>query len=387
MVALTVRRGYAACSVADLVELSGVSSRSFYDLFADKEDCFLATLDEALNGLEAVATAQLDGTGTMQERAARATRGLAELAVSQPAAARFCLVDSYGVGDHARKRLDESTSALAELLGVIFAGLPERRGMPPELTRAIVGGLIAVLYRCLARDEPGEVPALAQGLHDWAFGIPPPPRPLRPKGRRPKPVEADLPPFAAYVPAERVLRGFASAVAQKGYLATTIADVAAVASISQNTFYAHFRDKEDVLYGALDSSGAQLLAAVLPAIRRTPNWPAALRVAMETACGFLAAEPAFAQLREVEVYTIGPRAVEHRDRAQTELLRELRKLADSPAPRGVALEATLGAIRFLFYERVRAGTPTEVTKVAPFATYLALAPSMGAEAAWEAALG
>lgn len=45
--------GYEATRVNDLVEISGVSSRSFYDLFADKEACFVATLKEVLKRLRA----------------------------------------------------------------------------------------------------------------------------------------------------------------------------------------------------------------------------------------------------------------------------------------------------------------------------------------------
>src|SRR5215218_10044342 len=40
MVASVAERGYENTRVADLVEISGVSLRSFYDLFADKQACF-----------------------------------------------------------------------------------------------------------------------------------------------------------------------------------------------------------------------------------------------------------------------------------------------------------------------------------------------------------
>src|SRR5215212_7749632 len=46
MVAGVSTRGYAETRLADLVDVSGVSSSSFYDLFADKHACFLATLEE-----------------------------------------------------------------------------------------------------------------------------------------------------------------------------------------------------------------------------------------------------------------------------------------------------------------------------------------------------
>src|SRR6476620_3098833 len=40
MVASVAERGYSATTLGDLIEISGVSSRTFYDLFPDKQACF-----------------------------------------------------------------------------------------------------------------------------------------------------------------------------------------------------------------------------------------------------------------------------------------------------------------------------------------------------------
>ncbi len=188
------------------------------------------------------------------------------------------------------------------------------------------------------------------------------------------------------MPAERVLRGFAAVVAKKGYAAATIADVAAEAQISQNTFYKHFRDKADALEAVLDSSGAQMVAATLPAVRRSPEWPGAVRVALEALCGFMTAEPVFARLREVEVYAVGPEAVAKRDRARSEIVRMLGTVVE---PEGdfdpIAVEATLGAFQSLLYIRIMQGRLRDLSEVPPVVTYLALAPKLGAEEAWKVA--
>ena len=389
MVAVTAERGYPETSVSDLVELSGVSSRSFYDLFAGKEDCFLATMDGILLAVQKLASEELGGEGTMEARALRAAQTLAKTAVAQPATARLWIVEAFCAGEEARRRIDTAQARLTEQLQAVLCELPARPEMPPELTRAILGGIAGVLYRRLARGEEETIPSLTRGLNEWALGLPPPPGPLRPKGRRNRARGEGSPPFVAHVPGERVLRGFVAAVAEKGYAATTIADIAAAASISQNTFYAHFRNKEDALYAAIDSSGAQMVAATLPAVRRAPEWPGAVRVALEALCGFLTAEPAFAHLREIEVYAIGPQAVEHRDRAGKEIVEVLGALAlESPAaPNPLVVEVTLTAIQSLFYERMRSTGPSGLTELVPLATYLALAPLIGAKDAFAAASG
>ena len=45
----------------------------------------------------------------------------------------------------------------------------------------------------------------------------------------------------------RILRALAGCMAEKGYPATTIADIARVARVSKTVLYAHFRDKEECL--------------------------------------------------------------------------------------------------------------------------------------------
>jgi AcrR family transcriptional regulator len=48
MVEVAAERGAGAASVAHIVARAGVSRRTFYDLFEDREDCFLAAFDEVI---------------------------------------------------------------------------------------------------------------------------------------------------------------------------------------------------------------------------------------------------------------------------------------------------------------------------------------------------
>ncbi len=389
MVAVASTKGYRATSVADLVEISGVSSRSFYQHFADKEECFLATLDEIVAiTRRQVAEGPLDVDGPEQGVVA-VGRALAQMLAHQPYAARLLLVEAFSAGEEARGRMHEVEKRTGELLQAAFEQTPGRQGMPPELTRALLGGVAGVVARRLARDEIEGIEELASALGRWVLSVPPPPRPLRSPTRRNRAAASEAPPFAAHLSGERILRAFAAVVAEKGYAGTKVSDVVARASISQATFYAHFRDKEDAFNAALDSSGAQLVAATLPAVRRAPPWPAALRVALEAIFGFLAAEPAFAHLRSVEVYGLGLEAVQLRDRHEAEIVSVLCSLP-AEAPTGiepVPLEATLAAIHALLFLWVREQGVERLGELVPFATYLALAPLLGAEEAWEVACG
>jgi AcrR family transcriptional regulator len=390
MVAVAAKKGYPNTSVADLVELSGVSSRSFYEQFANKEDCFVATLDEILGITQRMAEATLEADGDGPLPAHTAVEALTQMAAAQPAAAKLCSVLAFCAGETPRQRIAQAATDLSALLQREGEEQPDQDRMPAELNKAIFGGVALVLYRRLARDEIEGLVELGPELRNWITGIPVPPRPLRSKARRRAAGErrSGPPPLAAHVPAERILRGFTEVVAEKGYAAATIADVAARARISQNTFYKYFRDKADALEAALDSSGAQMVAATLPAVRREPQWPGALRVALEALCGFMAAEPVFARLREVEVYAVGPEAVAQRDRARGEVVRMLASVADGAEDfRPLAVEATLGAFQSLLYGRIAEGRLRGLAEVPPIVTYLALAPQLGAEEAWEVACG
>ncbi len=59
---------------------------------------------------------------------------------------------------------------------------------------------------------------------------------------------------------ERLLRAAAEVFAQRGYDGTRVADIAAVAGVSNGALYAHFRSKAELLTGALHTHGRRLLA-------------------------------------------------------------------------------------------------------------------------------
>jgi len=384
-----VERGYEATTVADLLALSGVSRASFYRHFNDKSECFAAAIAEIFRIATTAVSHGLQGEGSWPERGREGFDLMLEMIVAEPAAARCSLVEAWRARGQSAEQLDQARAVSAGLTEAVFQHLDDHAGTPPELVAAIIGGVHAVIYRRLALGQTAELAELGDGLWEWALSYPPPPAPLVGRGRTRRRGPAQMPPFAAHVPAERMLRGFSAAVAAKGFERATIADIATAASMSQATFYEHFANKEEALAAALDSSGAQLLAATLPAVRRAPDWPSAMRAAMETICGFLAAEPDFARLRAVEVYAIGPEAVAARDRAGREILQVVLALAFEEPPQmdSLAVEAMAGAVNSLFYDRVRREGPASLPEAAPLAIYIALAPLVGPETAYAVAAG
>lgn len=385
MVALAPTKDYHEITVADLVRLSGVSSRSFYELFRDKEECMVATVDEIMRVVGAVAEQALAAAPAGASRAGLAIETFIRVIAAQPAAARLCMVTALAAGPRPRARMDEAITGFAGLLHSAIEEMPDHDGVPAELTEAILGGIALVLYERLANGDPQQIADLTPDLQAWALSIPSPPGPLRPRRRW---FSGEHPPSAPpLIVAERILRSFAELVAEKGFAATTVADIAARARISQNTFYKHFRDKRQAFDAALESSGAQMVAATVPAVRRHGKWPGGVRLGLEAGCAFLASERHFAYLRDVEAYALGPEAVRQRDRATWEVLELLRETVPPQArPKALEVEAILGAFKALLYRRVGQGRWSELGDVPPLITYLILCRSAGAQAAWEAAV-
>src|SRR5689334_24286331 len=59
---------------------------------------------------------------------------------------------------------------------------------------------------------------------------------------------------------DRLLRAAADVFAERGYDGTRVADIAAVAGVSNGAMYAHFASKAELLAGALRTHGRRLLA-------------------------------------------------------------------------------------------------------------------------------
>jgi AcrR family transcriptional regulator len=131
-----------------------------------------------------------------------------------------------------------------------------------------------------------------------------------PRGRHGLPREA-----VVSAQRERMLRAMAETMAEKGYVATTVADVLRAAGVSRETFYEQFTSKEDCFANAYEAAAAMLLEAATGARGRgepIEQFSRTLRVYLDA----LAAEPEFARLFLVEVYAAGPDALARRAAVQ-----------------------------------------------------------------------
>ena len=160
--------GYGGMSVARVTSRAGVSRRTFYEQFGDREDCFLALFDEALDratrvAREAAATAVAAGVGDRWcERVRAGLFALLVLVEDDPAIGSLLIVDALAVGPKVLKR---RTRALEALKAVIDGGRVEAKrargapAPPPPLTaEGVLGAVLSVIHaRLLERAVDGSL--------------------------------------------------------------------------------------------------------------------------------------------------------------------------------------------------------------------------------------
>jgi AcrR family transcriptional regulator len=383
MVAACAEHGYRAVTIAHLTEIAGVSRRDFYAHFPGKKECFIATVEEAFALATAAVSGSFDAAPDPLRGARDAAESFAEQICEQPAAARMCLLESYAAGPQAREAVERGAAGMEAVIAEIFARAGGARPMPASLIRAFVGAAYKVTHTRLHEGREEELRELCPRLLGWALSYEAPTRPLRP--RRPE-THLEAPGIADSDP---LLAAITELVCERGFDEATGARIVKAAHISYRTLYARFENREDAVMAAIEAGGERMLAATLPLVEAAPDWPGAVRTAFLSTCSMMAADPAMARLRALEVYAIGPEAVALRDGAGERLLGALNRphRPDAPAAEPLILEAIVGGIYALAYDQAAGNGPADPTELVPVLTYLALPPFLGAEEATRRANG
>ena len=118
---------------------------------------------------------------------------------------------------------------------------------------------------------------------------------------------------------ERMIRGLADAMAEKGYIGTPVADIIQRAGVSRETFYQQFDSKLDCFLAAFDATEELLLAVLADVVEKSADLPPSERYerVLGTYLDLVLADPALARLVIVEVYAAGPVAMRRRQALQS----------------------------------------------------------------------
>jgi AcrR family transcriptional regulator len=160
MTEVTAKRGYAEASVADAIAVAGVSRKTFYEQFTDKEDAFLCAYDVVSDRLIAqlvsVGAAHPDPTARRRAQVAAFLDALAR----EPAGARVFMVDVLGAGPRALRRREKVNARFAEAVLGSATQDPVRRA-------AIIGGINNVVAGELLLGHASRLRDLAAPLAEF----------------------------------------------------------------------------------------------------------------------------------------------------------------------------------------------------------------------------
>lgn len=180
---------------------------------------------------------------------------------------------------------------------------------------------------------------------------------------------------------ERIVAGLAEAVAERGYNAVTIAQIAKAARVSKRAFYEQFESKEECFLAAFEIVVAHLRDLIEAAIEPVPDWPHRVIAGLRALIDFLAEEPALARLFLVDSVTAGP-AVAERFREKIDafvpLLQPGRAERDNPRPLPDSTEESLiGALVSMLSRSLAFGDGTALPKLLPDFIEFLLMPYLG----------
>jgi AcrR family transcriptional regulator len=156
--------GYADMSVEAITARAGVSRRTFYEHFRNKEDAFLAAYDAVVRQLAShIRRAYLKET-SVRERLRAGIVAYMEFMASEPEFARMCIVEVLAAGPRAIARRNHAMRMFTEIIEdnihELIPGCP-RAALAAE---TIVGGIHEVVFSRILADRIDELPGLADDL-------------------------------------------------------------------------------------------------------------------------------------------------------------------------------------------------------------------------------
>jgi AcrR family transcriptional regulator len=413
MIDVIGEKGYVATTVADVIAVAGVSRKAFYQHFAGKDECFLATFDAiAAESRRWVINAHRDAKD-WRERIEASIWALFEAAIENPNAVRLGMVEITAAGSPG---IERRAKAITEYEQVIRNALelPGDAGSIPATTlRMLVGGLNGILWRHVRREESGNLLELVPDLVRWATSYHPTPATIAagptsapagspgPGGRAPGTLSLGFPrpaqrgryrgernlsrSFIVHSQRERILDAVTNLTAANGYASLKIEGIVAEAGVSIQTFYEHYAGKDDALLVAYELGHLKGLAIVEHAYRAQADWTQGVRAAVHALLDFLASEPAFTHLALLDAHVASPESADRAEKGITAyaqmLVPGLEEVAEHLRPPVVTVEAIASGMAEIIFDYTVRGRAHELPRLATHLTYLALAPFIGGEQA------
>jgi AcrR family transcriptional regulator len=170
------RMGYADASAEAIAREAGMSKATFYEHFANKEDCIVALFDAATDTvLDAMRAAVAHDAHVDPRSRVRATLGaFLETLANFPDQSQTLLVEIVGAGPRALERRDRALEAVAQYLEDLNRQDHERGDAPllaPHDAFAITGAVVELASRQIRIGVPADIRELEPVIERLTLGL------------------------------------------------------------------------------------------------------------------------------------------------------------------------------------------------------------------------
>jgi AcrR family transcriptional regulator/DNA-binding HxlR family transcriptional regulator len=163
-VGLVCESGARQLTVRRVTVRAGVSSKTFYDLFSDRDECLLAAFDRAVEQLATVARSAYAVEGGWVARVRNTLDALLVFLDGESRLRRYVFVEALACGPRV---LERRARVLEELAGVLDTGRADTkagRELPPLTAEGVLGAVWGVIHARLLEVNPGPLSDLLHPL-------------------------------------------------------------------------------------------------------------------------------------------------------------------------------------------------------------------------------
>jgi AcrR family transcriptional regulator len=277
MVELAADVGYEHVTVRALMQVAGVSSRTFYGLFPNREECLVSSVDRIAHELLRAAARRTAVRSGRESKVRACISSLLDDLAERPKAARVLLVEALAAGRPTRTRTAELTENLERLLARLLATAPGATTSPKRLVAGVAAGVIRVATMTTLTGRAGQLPERSGELADWVLGMYDEraialcldrrgPRGARNR-REASPLPSRLDAMEERGEQERILSATVRLATSTGFEALTVPKIRREAGVSRRAFDERFGNATDCFLAAIE-------ALARAAARRADGWAA-----------------------------------------------------------------------------------------------------------------
>jgi AcrR family transcriptional regulator len=150
---LVAERGYQKTTIELIAKTARVALVTFYEQFANKEECFLAAFDENVQAAREVFAELLDTEQSWPDQIAAGLEVLLEMVVTEQSRAKLCIVESQAAGGASLARYQAMLESVAPKLREGRELNPRSSRLPEGLEVAIAGGLAWLIHQRLVSNR------------------------------------------------------------------------------------------------------------------------------------------------------------------------------------------------------------------------------------------